>query len=258
MTRIHSSAVVHPSAELAEDVEIGPFCLVGEKVRIGRGTCLMAQVVVAQNTIIGEDCRIFPFASLGTPPQDIKYRGEDTWLIIGNNNLIREFVTINRGTLHGGGRTTIGDDNFLMAYVHIAHDCHIGNHVIMANAATLAGHIDIEDHAIIGGLSAIHQFVRIGAYSLVGGASGISQDVVPYVSAVGNRARLYGLNLVGLRRHNFSEDTIHHLKRAYRIIFRSGLLLSEALARAEEELGSVPEVNHMLEFIRKSRRGILR
>ena len=195
---------------------------------------------------------------MGQAPLDIIYQGEHSWVIIVINNIIREYVTIHRGTHRGGGKTTVCDDNFLMCYVHIAHDCHIGNQVIMANGATLAGHIEIEDYAIIGGLSAIHQYVRIGAYALIGGASGIPQDVVPYVSAVGNRARLFGINVVGLKRHGFSEQTIRKLKRAYRFIFRSGLKLDDALARLTEQVGESSEVDHLVGFIRKSQRGILR
>ena len=258
MTRIHSSAVIHPDVEIEDGAEVGPFTVIGEKVSIGKGTKVGAHVVIPGYTRIGENCRIFSFASVGEVPQDLKYQGEESWVIIGDNNIIREFVTIHRGTALGEGRTVLGNNNFLMDYVHVAHDCHIGNNVILANGATLAGHIEIGDHAIIGGLSAIHQFVRIGAYAFIGGASGIPQDVVPYVSAVGNRARLFGLNLVGLKRHNFSEETIRNLKRAYRLLFRSGLRLQEATATIEEELGETPEVAHLLDFVRKSQRGILR
>lgn len=255
---IHSTAIIHPEAQLEEDVQIGPYCVLGRNVKVGRGTEIGPQVVIDSNTVIGEKCKIYPFASLGQAPQDIKYQGEHSWVIIGNNNIIREYVTIHRGTHRGGGKTTLGNDNFIMAYVHIAHDCHIGNQVIMANGATLAGHIEIEDYAIIGGLSAIHQYVRIGAYALIGGASGIPQDVVPYVSAVGNRARLFGINVVGLKRHGFSEQTIRKLKRAYRFIFRSRLKLDDALARLTEQVGESSEVDHLVDFIRKSQRGILR
>ena len=255
---IHSTAIIHPEAQLEEDVQIGPYCVLGRNVKVGRGTEIGPQVVIDSNTVIGEKCKIYPFASLGQAPQDIKYQGEHSWVIIGNNNIIREYVTIHRGTHRGGGKTTVGNDNFLMAYVHIAHDCHIGNQVIMANGATLAGHIEIEDYAIIGGLSAIHQYVRIGAYALIGGASGIPQDVVPYVSAVGNRARLFGINVVGLKRHGFSEQTMRKLKRAYRFIFRSGLKLDDALGRLTEQVGESSEVDHLVDFIRKSQRGILR
>lgn len=256
--KIAETAVVHPDTELGDDVEIGPYSVIGEKVKVGKATRIASHVVIAGHTIIGENCRIFPFSLLGEAPQDLKYKGEESWLIIGNNNIIREYVTLHRGTVSGGGRTTLGDNNFLMAYVHVAHDCHIGNNVILANGATLAGHIEIEDHAIIGGLSAIHQFVRIGAYALIGGASGIPQDVVPYVNAVGNRARLFGLNLIGLKRHNFAAEVIKELKRAYRIIFRSGLMLNEAVEKVVEELGGTAEVDHLVDFIRKSQRGILR
>lgn len=258
MTKVHSSAVVHPGAHLEDGVEVGPYVVIEDDVTIGRGTVIGPHVVIARGTQVGQECQIFPFATIGTVPQSLRFQGEESRVVIGDHNIIREYVTIHRGTAFGGGRTTVGHHNFLMAYVHIAHDCHIHNHVIMANAATLAGHIEIEDYAVVGGLVAIHQFVRVGAYSLIGGASGIPQDVPPYVSAVGNRARLFGLNLVGLKRHNFSEETIRKLKRAYRVIFRSGLRLTDALAQVEEELGGTPEVDHMVEFIKKSERGILR
>jgi UDP-N-acetylglucosamine acyltransferase len=255
---IHSTAIIHPDAQLEEDVQIGPYSVLGKNVKVARGTQIGPHVVIDSNTVIGRRCKIFPFSSLGQPPQDIKYQGEDSWVVIGDNNVIREYVTIHRGTRRGGGKTTLGNDNYLMAYVHIAHDCHIGNQVIMANGATLAGHIEIEDNAIIGGLSAIHQYVRIGAYALIGGASGIPQDVVPYVSAVGNRARLFGINVVGLKRHGFSEQTIRRLKLAYRLIFRSGMKLNDALARLAGKVGECSEVDRLVDFIRKSQRGILR
>ena len=226
---IHPNAIVHPGAQLGPGVKIGAFSTVGEHVRIGRDTILDSHVVVEGWTEIGEKCHIFPFSSLGAAPQAIRYRGEPTRLTMGSGNIIREFVTIHRGTPEGGGITLLGNGSFIMAYSHIAHDCRIGNEVIMANGSTLGGHILVEDSAIIGGLVAIHQFVRIGRYAIIGGASAIPKDIPPYMTAAGNRAKLYGLNLVGLKRHRFPEATIGALKQAYRILFRSHLPLRKAM-----------------------------
>ena len=207
---------------------------------------------------IGERCHLFPFASIGMPPQALRYRGEPTRVIMGNDNQIREFVTIHRGTAEGGGETVLGHGNFIMAYSHIAHDCKVGNQVIMANAATLAGHIRVEDFAIVGGLVAIHQFVRVGCYALIGGASAVPMDVPPYMRAAGNRAQLFGLNNVGLKRHHFPEDTLAALKKAYRILFRSHLTLSKAVEKVQGEVPDLPEIRHLLKFLTNSKRGICR
>ena len=258
VVQIHPTAVVHPGAEIGEGVRIGPYAVIGEHVKIHAGTEVGSHAVIEGWTEIGEHCRIFPYAYIGAVPQDLKYAGEPTRVRIGRHNTFREFVTVHRATAYGRGETVIGDHNFFMAYVHIAHDCVIGNHVIMANAATLAGHILIEDHAIIGGLSALHQYTRVGAYAMIGGASAVAQDVPPYISAVGNRARPYGLNLVGLKRHGFSEQTLAALKAAYRLIFRSKLTLREAIRRVREEVPQIPEVRHFVEFIEGSTRGICR
>jgi len=255
---IHKTAIVHPKAEIDEGVEIGPYSIIDENVRIGRGTIIGPHVIIKKFTRIGKNCNIYQFASIGEIPQDQKFAGEETELIIGDNNIIREFVTLNRGTKEGGGKTLIGNNNFLMAYSHVAHDCYLGNNVIMANAATLAGHITIEDYAIIGGLSAIHQFVRIGAYSLVGGASAVSQDVPPYCLAVGNRAKLYGLNLIGLKRRNFPSEIISALKSAYRIIFKSNLKLKDAIKKVEYEIKDLPEIKTFIDFLKNSKRGFCR
>jgi len=255
---IHPTAIIHPSAQLAEDVEVGPYSIIGECVTVGKGTVIGPHVVIEGITSIGENCKILQFASLGAFTQSFQYKGEDTRVIIGDGNIIREFVTIHRGTIEGRGQTQIGNNNFIMAYSHIAHDCKLGNGVIMANAATLAGHIDIEDYSIIGGLSAIHQYVRIGCYAFLGGATAAPMDIPPYVSATGNRAKLYGLNTVGLKRHGFSPETIRKLKRAYRIVFRSGLNMKEALAQIENEGLDGAEVEHFINFIRTSKRGICR
>jgi UDP-N-acetylglucosamine acyltransferase len=208
---------------------------------------------------MGKGCRVFQFASIGEAPQFFGYKGEKTFLQIGDRNIIREFVTLHRGTVKGDGKTVIGNDNYLMAYSHIAHDCQVGNQVVMANGATLGGHILIEDHAIIGGLSAVHQFCRIGAHAILSGITGVSQDVPPYMMAAGSRARLYGLNSVGLKRHHFSEQEIKALKKAYRIIFRSGLTLEKAVkAVQEDDIFQIPKVQHLLQFIQHSKRGITR
>ncbi len=255
---IHPTAIIHPKAALDDGVEIGPYCIIDENVRIGRDTKLRSHITVEGFTQIGERCEIYQFASIGAPPQDLKYSGEKSEVIIGNDNIIREFVTINRGSSGGGGETRVGDKNFLMAYCHVAHDCKLGNNIVMANAATLAGHIEIEDHAIIGGLVAIHQFVRIGAYSMIGGVSGVSKDVPPYVIAVGNRVKLFGLNVTGLRRNGFSDTAINNLKKAYKIIFKSGMVLMKALEKVRLEIPDSEEVGNLVGFIEESERGVCR
>src|SRR4030043_259071 len=212
-----------------------------------------------EGTRIGKQCHIFQFSSIGEAPQAFAYRGEKTYLLIGDQNIIRESVTLHRGTVPGGGKTLIGNNNYFMAYSHVAHDCQIGNQVVMANGATLGGHILIEDYAIIGGLVAVHQFCRIGPHAFIGGFSGVLQDVLPYMMAAGSRAKLYGLNTVGLKRHQFSEQTIKALKKAYRTIFRSGLTLEKAMKAVEEDnISLIPEVRHLLDFIQRSKRGISR
>ncbi len=255
---IHPTAIVLPGAEIDPDVEIGPFAVIGNNVRIGRGTRIGPSAVIQGWTEIGENNQIFHLSSVGAVPQDLKYKGERTFLKIGNGNIIREFATIHLGTVTGDGETTIGDNNLFMAYCHVAHDCHIGNNVVMANGATLAGHISVEDHARLGGLSAIHQFVRIGAYVMIGGGAMVGQDVPPYTIAAGDRATLHGLNLVGLKRAGFSEDILVQLKKAYKILIRSGLLTDEALERIRRELPESPQLNHFVEFVEKSERGICR
>ncbi len=256
---IHPAALIDPKAEISEGVEIGPYSVIEKDVSVGEGTRIGPHVVIREGTQIGKGCQIFQFASIGEAPQFLGYKGEKTSLQIGNHNVIREFVTLHRGTVKGGGRTVIGNDNFFMAYSHVAHDCQIGNQVVMANGATLGGHILIEDHAIIGGLAAVHQFCRIGAHAILSGLTGVSQDVPPYMMAAGSRAKLYGLNTVGLKRHQFSEQTIRALKKAYRIIFRSGLTLEKAVKAIEEDdISLIPEVRHLLDFIQRSKRGISR
>jgi UDP-N-acetylglucosamine acyltransferase len=253
---IHPAAVVDKHAELGSDVEIGAYCVIGPKVKIGKGTKLLSHVCVQEMSEIGEGCTLYPFVVIGGPPQDLTYRGEDTTCVIGNNNTIREYVTINRGS-KSSGTTSVGSDNYIMAYSHIAHDCRVGSHVIMANCATLAGHVHIEDYAILSGLSAAHQFCRIGKYAFISGLTGVPKDIPPFMMAAGNRARLYGLNAVGLERQGFAKAEIVKLKRAYRILFRSSLPLEKSLKLVEEELDG-DNIKDLLTFIRSSERGICR
>jgi UDP-N-acetylglucosamine acyltransferase len=256
---IHPTVVIDSKAEIEEGVEIGPYSVIEKSVFIGQGTKIGPHVVIREGTQIGKRCQIFQFASIGEAPQAFAYKGERTSLLIGDENIVREFVTLHRGTPHGGGKTMIGNGNYFMAYSHVAHDCQIGNQVILANGATLAGHILIEDDAIIGGLSAIHQFCQIGTHAFISGLTGVTLDIPPYMLASGSRAKLYGLNMVGLKRHHFSEETVKALKKAYRIIFRSGLTLEKAMKRVEEdEISQMPEVQHLLHFIRHSKRGMSR
>ncbi|MDH5201906.1 MAG: acyl-ACP--UDP-N-acetylglucosamine O-acyltransferase [Nitrospirota bacterium] len=255
---IHSSAIVNPHAEIDDGVSIGPFCIVSEGVHIRKGTKLISHVIIESNTEIGENCIVYPYTSIGLPPQDLKYKGEKTSVKIGNDNIIREYITIHRASVGGDGVTAIGNKNFLMAYVHIAHDCKIGNNIIMANAATLGGHVVVEDFAVIGGLVAIHQFTRIGAYAMVGGFSGVGQDILPYTIASGARAKLFGLNTIGLKRNNFSDSTINNLKKAYKILFREKRTLNDAVKKIQEDLPYTDEIKHLIEFIQANKRGICR
>ena len=255
---IHATAIVSPKAEIDEGTFIGPFCIIQDGVHIRKGTRLISNVIIEGDTEIGENCVVYPFTSIGLPPQDMKYKGEKTGVTIGSNNTIREYSTIHRASVGGNGVTSIGDDNFFMAYVHVAHDCKIGNSVIMANVATLAGHVLIEDHAVIGGLVAIHQFTRIGTYAMVGGFSGIGQDIPPYMIASGARAKLFGLNAIGLKRHGFTDSTINELKKAYKILFREKRTLKDAIQKIQEDLPYTDEIKHLIEFIQKNKRGICR
>ena len=254
-TEVHETALVDPAAELGQGVTIGPWALIGPRVRIGDGVQIGPRVLIERDTTVGEDCRIANGAVLGTDPQDLKFQGEETTLEVGARTVIREFATLNRGT-SAAGKTVIGSDCLLMAYTHVAHDCELGNHVILSNAVNMGGHVIIEDWVIVGGLTPIHQFVRIGAHAFVGGGSRIPQDVPPYCRAAGNPPKLYGLNSVGLERRGFSEDVRKALKQAYRILFSSNLNLSQALERADEDVTAIPEVRHLLEFIRAGERGI--
>jgi UDP-N-acetylglucosamine acyltransferase len=255
---IHPTAIISPDAQLEEGVEIGPYVVIGSDVKIGKNTVIGPHTVIDDYVHIGEGNRIFQFCSIGAPPQDLKFGGEKTRVIIGNFNTIREFVTIHRATTADIGVTIVGDHNLLMAYCHVAHNCKLGDRIIMSNAATLAGHIHIEDYTIISGLSGVHQFCRLGAHCMIGGASAVVKDVPPYCIAQGNHAKLFGLNLVGLKRRDFPEKTINAIKDAYRIIFRSDLLLEAALKKAQDEVEDIPEVNHFIKFIKESTRGVCR
>jgi len=255
---IHPTAIIDSKADIGSNVEVGPYSIIGANVHIGSGTVIGPHVVIQPHVEIGPDCHIFQYASIGAVPQALKFQGEETYVKIGRGTVVREFVTVNRGTGFGGEITEVGEENFLMAYVHIAHDCKTGRNVILANNATLAGHIVIEDFVTVGGLVAIHQFVRIGNYAYIGGKSAVVKDIPPYVIAAGDRAKLHGLNSVGLKRHGFSQETLSSLKKAYRIIFRIGLTLNEAIERVKAEVEQVPEVNDLIQFIKSSERGITR
>ncbi|MEJ2744503.1 MAG: acyl-ACP--UDP-N-acetylglucosamine O-acyltransferase [bacterium] len=258
MKRIHSSAIVDPKAEIADEVEIGPYSIIDAHVHIGRGTVVGPHVVIKGFTEIGERNRIFQFASIGEVNQDLKYRGEETRLKIGNGNTIREYVTMQIGTVTGRSETTIGDRNLFMVYSHVAHDCEIGNDCILANCATLAGHIRIEDGAIIGGLAGVHQFCRVGTMAIIGGCSKIVQDIPPYMMADGHPAKVRGVNLEGLRRKEFSRESVKEIKAVYKTLYHSKMNTAQALAHLKEEYPSSACVRAVIEFIEASHRGIAR
>lgn len=254
---IHSTAIIEEGAILEQGVKIGPYCIVGKDVKIGKNTTLQSHVVVEGITEIGEGNTIYSFVSIGKASQDLKYRDEPTKTIIGDNNSIREFVTIHRGT-DDRWETRVGSNNLLMAYVHVAHDVIVGNHTILANGVTLAGHVTVEDYAIIGGLTPVHQFCRIGSYSITGGGSAINQDICPFVMAEGNKAVLRGLNNVGLRRKGFTEEERSNIKKAYKTLFRIGLPLKEALLELETSYPDDKNIKYLVNFIKESARGITR
>ena len=255
---VDARALVHPGAEIGEGTTVGPYASIGPKVRIGRNCRIGASAVIDGETELGDDTQVFPFASIGLMPQDLKYRGEPTRLRVGRHNVFREFVTIHRGTEMGGGLTSIGDHNLFMAYAHVAHDCRIGDHTIFGNAATLGGHVWVEDYATISAFSGVHQFCRVGEHAFIGGYSVVTKDALPYAKTVGNRARIYGLNTVGLIRRGFSEDTLSKLKRAYRYLLVSRLNTSRALREIEQdETLACPEIAYLVDFIRGSQRGVI-
>ncbi len=257
MNRIHPAAIVHPKAKLSPAVSVGPYSIIGANVSIGGGTEIGTHCVIEGNTRIGKNCRIFTGAVIGSVPQDLKFKGEKTHLEIGDNNIIREYVTVNLGT-KATGKTVIGDNNLIMAYSHIAHDCRVGNRVIIANGGTLAGHVTLEDRAILGGLVAIHQFVRVGTLAIIGGCSKVIQDIPPYSTCDGRPARFYGLNVVGLRRAGIGKQIRKDLKTAFKLLSQSGLSISHALEEIEKQIPKSREIKHLIEFIKESERGICR
>ncbi|MGC7561006.1 acyl-ACP--UDP-N-acetylglucosamine O-acyltransferase [Pasteurella sp. PK-2025] len=256
--KIHPMAIVEEGAKIGENVVIGPFCIVGAEVEIGKGTILHSHVVVKGITKIGQDNQIYQFASIGDTNQDLKYQGEPTRTVIGDRNRIRESVTIHRGTTQGGGVTVIGDDNLFMVNVHVAHDCRIKNRCILANNATLAGHVELDDFVIVGGMSAIHQFVVIGAHVMLGGGSMVSQDVPPYVMAQGNHAKPFGVNIEGLKRRGFDKPTLHAIRNVYKLIYRSGKTLDEVMPEIEQVAATESSISFFIEFFKRSTRGIIR
>ncbi|MCK5162186.1 MAG: acyl-ACP--UDP-N-acetylglucosamine O-acyltransferase [Desulfobacula sp.] len=258
MIQIHPTAIIDPLAQIDDNVEIGPYVIVKSDACIGSGTTIGPYTTIEQYVNIGPDCQIFQYASIGGAPQDLKFHGEKTFLKIGRGTIIREFVTLNRGTEFGGGITQVGEENYLMAYTHIAHDCKTGKQVILANNSTLAGHIVIGDNVTVGGLVAIHQFVQIGDFAYIGGKSAVVKDIPPYVIAAGDRATLHGLNNVGLKRHKFPKSTLQQLKKAYRIVFRIGLTVKQASERVKAEVEQNPEVKNFMRFIVESNRGVTR
>jgi UDP-N-acetylglucosamine acyltransferase len=257
MNNIHATAIIDPNAMMGKDISIGPYCIVGQDVILGDGVRLHSHVVIDGRTTIGTETQMYPFSSIGLPPQDMKYKGEDSELIVGARNTIREYVTMNPGTADGGMRTIVGDDCLFMASTHVAHDCIVGNRVIMANNATIAGHVEVGDFAIIGGLSAVHQFVKIGKHAIIGGMSGVENNVIPYGSVVGDRARLSGLNIVGLRRRAFLKEDIKNLRTAYRMLFAEEGTLAERTEDVAKMFVNNTAVMDIIGFMRaESSRGL--
>jgi len=256
---IKETAIISPDAVLAPDVVVGPYAVIGANVTIGAGTVIGPHVRIDGPAVIGERNRFVGQCSIGTEPQDLKFGGEPTELRIGNDNVFREFVTVNRGTIEGSGITTIESNNFFMAYSHVAHDCHVGSHTIFANNATLAGHVEVGDFSTIGAFSAVHQFCRVGEHAFIGGGTMCTQDVLPYTKTVAARDnKTYGINSIGLERKGFSKETIEALQRAYRILVRSKLKLDDALMQIESDLSNYPEARYLVEFVRGSQRGVIR
>jgi len=257
---IHPTAIISPQAELGKDVQVDAYAVIGAGVRIGDRTVIKHHVIIDQNTTIGKDCLIFPFASVGTDPQDVTYKGEETYVQIGDRNVIREFTTINRGTFKGGGHTRLGDDNYLMAYAHVAHDCQIGSHVILCNNATLAGHVEIGDYAVLSGFCGVHQFVRIGRNAYIGGSSIVCQDILPFAKVAQSRESfsLYGPNAIGMMRNGFSREFIENVKDIFRIIYSADLNTTQAVKKISADHPHREESQVIVDFISKTKRGVLK
>ncbi len=257
---IHPTAIIDTSCHISPSATVGPYCTIGPHTTIASGTVLDGHVTIGGWTTIGERCRFYSHSSVGTDPQDLKYRGEETRLVIGDDNVFREFVTLNRGTGEGNGATVVGRGGYFMAYSHVAHDSVVGDGVIMANAATLAGHVTVGDHATVGAFSAVHQFCRVGPHAFIGGFSVVTRDALPYVKTVGdrNRAKIYGINTLGLERRNVPPQAIAELKQAYRVCFRSGLNTGDALAKVRSMRWTAPEIDTLIGFMEQSKRGFIR
>jgi UDP-N-acetylglucosamine acyltransferase len=258
LREIHETAIVHTSSRIGRNVTIGPYAVIGENVEIGDNCVIGPQVVIEGWTTIGENNRFSHGATIGCEPQDLKFKGEKSFLVIGDNNIFREFVTISRGTEGGGGETRIGNNNLFMAYSHVAHDCQVGSHIVIANCTALAGHVVVEDRAIIGGLIGVHQFSKIGKMAMVGACSKIVKDIPPFVLVDGNPAKVAGINMVGLRRNAIDLEIRDEIKKAYRILYRSSLTISRAIEQMEQELQGSPEIDHFIRFLRNAERGIQR
>ena len=255
--KIHPSAIISSKAKIESSVIVGPYSIIGDKVSIGANTVIGAHCLIEGNTAIGKGCQVFTGAVIGSQPQDLKFKGEDVFLEIGSNNIIREYCTLNPGTGEGG-KTILGDSNLLMAYSHIAHDCRVGSECVLANNSTLAGHVTIEDKAVVGGIVAIHQFVRVGMLSIIGGCSKVVQDIPPFSTCDGHPARVYGLNLIGLRRKGVSRASIKQIDQAFKLIFNSGLSVKHAIERVEKELAKTEEITYLVNFLKSSERGLAR
>lgn len=258
MTQIHPTAVIGARVTIGEDTVVGPFCVIEDDVVIGQGNTLMANLYIGKYTTIGNHNHFFPFSTIGVVPQDLKFGTERTDCVIGNNNTIREHVSIHRGTQHGGGETRVGNNNLLMVNAHIAHDCKVGDHTILSHGGTLAGHVEVGDRATVGAYSAVHQFCRVADYAFIGGFSVVTQDALPYIKTVGNRANIYGINTIGLKRSGFDNEEIRRLQDAYKILFRSGLRMEDALKQLDEKYPDCSKVTYLVQFIRTAKRGVVR
>ncbi len=256
--KIHPTAIIDPNAVIGTDVEIGPFTIIGPNVEIGDGTKIGSRVIVEGWTVIGKDNKIYAGAVVGNEPQDLKFKGEKSYLFIGDNNIIREYATISRGTVGGGGETRIGNNNLIMSYVHVAHDCQVGNNIVVAHGSGIAGHVTIEDRVVIGGLVGIHQFTKIGRMAMIGAHTMVTKDVPPYIIVDGHPAKPFGINIVGLRRNGLSPELRMEIKRAYKILYRSNLNVAQAIEQMEQELPGNEEIDHLLRFLRSADRGICR